>query len=56
MWGPIITSVGNLLTIVLVFFSDVIFGAGIQAVTGWSLVGCGAIIAAFGVLAYDMAS
>lgn len=56
VWGPIITSVGNLLTIVLVFFSDVIFGAGIQAVTGWSLVGCGAIIAAFGVLAYDMAS
>ncbi|KAJ8457205.1 hypothetical protein ONZ45_g18407 [Pleurotus djamor] len=53
VWGPIITSVGNLLTIVLVFLSDVLFGAGIQAVTTWSLVGCGAIIAAFGVLAYD---
>ncbi|KAF7339488.1 hypothetical protein MSAN_02163100 [Mycena sanguinolenta] len=28
VWGPIITSVGNLLTIVLVFISDVLFGAG----------------------------
>jgi hypothetical protein len=54
VWGPIITSVGNLLTIVLVFISDVLFGAGVAAVTTGSVVGCGIIVAAFGVLAYDM--
>jgi hypothetical protein len=54
VWGPIITSVGNLLTIVLVFISDVLFGAGVAAVTAGSVVGCGIIVAAFGVLAYDM--
>lgn len=26
VWGPIVTSVGSLLTIVLVFISDAIFG------------------------------
>lgn len=54
VWGPIITSVGNLLTIVLVFFSDVLFGAGTEAVTAWGLVGSIVIVAAFAVLAYDM--
>ncbi|KAJ7244779.1 hypothetical protein B0H12DRAFT_1128746 [Mycena haematopus] len=54
VWGPIITSVGNLLTIVLVFISDVIFGAGLDAITVGSVVGCSVIVAAFGVLAYDM--
>ncbi|KAJ6509514.1 hypothetical protein C8R47DRAFT_1098993 [Mycena vitilis] len=54
LWGPIITSVGNLLTIVLVFFSDVLFGAGVEAVTVGSVVGCSVIVAAFGVLVYDM--
>ncbi|KAJ6519797.1 hypothetical protein C8R45DRAFT_952755 [Mycena sanguinolenta] len=54
VWGPIITSVGNLLTIVLVFISDVIFGAGFEAITLGSVVGCSVIVAAFGVLAYDM--
>lgn len=53
-WGPIITSVGNLLTIVLVLISDIIFGNGTSTITIWSLVGCGAIVFAFGVLAYDM--
>ncbi|KAJ7932419.1 hypothetical protein B0H13DRAFT_1955396 [Mycena leptocephala] len=48
VWGPIITSVGNLLTIVLVFISDVLFGAGVAAVTAGSVVGCGIIVAAFG--------
>ncbi|KAJ7225533.1 hypothetical protein GGX14DRAFT_420982 [Mycena pura] len=54
VWGPIITSVGNLLTIVLVFISDIMFGAGVEAVTLGGVVGCGIIVAAFGVLAYDM--
>jgi len=54
VWGPIITSVGNLLTIVLVFLSDVLIGGAAESVTVWSLVGSGVIIAAFGVLAYDM--
>ncbi|RDB29309.1 hypothetical protein Hypma_015545 [Hypsizygus marmoreus] len=53
-WGPIITSVGNLLTIVLVLVSDMVFGAGPEALTMWSLVGCSVIVAAFSVLAYDM--
>lgn len=54
IWGPIITSVGNLLTIVLVLISDVIFGSGLDALTVWSLLGSGVIVLAFGVLAYDM--
>jgi len=55
LWGPIITSVSSLLTIVLVFVSDLMFG--FQDTIGvWSLVGSGAIIAAFGMLAYDMFS
>lgn len=49
------TSVGGLLTIALVFISDVMFGAGMRAVTMGSVVGSTMIIAAFGVLAYDMA-
>ncbi|PBK77332.1 hypothetical protein ARMSODRAFT_949243 [Armillaria solidipes] len=54
-WGPIMTSVGGLLTIALVFISDVMFGAGMRAVTMGSVVGSTMIIAAFGVLVYDMA-
>ncbi|KAF8905564.1 hypothetical protein CPB84DRAFT_1771726 [Gymnopilus junonius] len=54
VWGPIIVSVGNLLTIVLVLISDVLFGAGIEVVTFWSLLGSGVIVLAFGVLAYDV--
>lgn len=56
LWGPIITSVGNLLTIVLVFFSDILFGGGIETVTFWSLIGSGVIISAFAVLTYDMSA
>jgi len=54
IWGPIIVSVGNLLTIVLVLMSDCIFGAGTDTLTAWSLLGSGSIVLAFGVLAYDM--
>jgi len=54
IWGPIIVSVGNLLTIVLVLISDCVFGAGTDSLTTWSLLGSGGIVLAFGVLAYDM--
>lgn len=54
VWGPIIVSVGNLLTIVLVLISDIIFGAGIEVLTFWSVTGSALIVLAFGVLAYDM--
>ena len=54
LWGPILTSIGNLLTIVLVFFSDIIFGGAVETITVWSMLGCGAIVSAFGILAYDM--
>ncbi|GLB36132.1 hypothetical protein LshimejAT787_0304200 [Lyophyllum shimeji] len=54
IWGPIITSVGSLLTIVLVFISDMVFGAGAETLTLWSFIGCTVIVTAFGVLAYDM--
>ncbi|KAF7306909.1 hypothetical protein MIND_00483400 [Mycena indigotica] len=54
VWGPIITSVGNLLTIVLVFVSDILFGAGVEAVTFGGVGGCALIVVAFGVLVFDM--
>ncbi|KAJ3558952.1 hypothetical protein NP233_g11387 [Leucocoprinus birnbaumii] len=54
MWGPVVTSVGNLLTTVLVLVSDTLFGNGMDTLTFWSLLGCSAIVVAFGVLAYDM--
>ncbi|KAF7985362.1 hypothetical protein HWV62_6591 [Athelia sp. TMB] len=54
IWGPVITSVGNLLTIVLVLISDLIFGDSANTITVWSLVGSGAIVSAFAVLVYEM--
>ncbi|KZT30557.1 hypothetical protein NEOLEDRAFT_1053416 [Neolentinus lepideus HHB14362 ss-1] len=54
IWGPIITSVGNLLTIVLVFISDAVWGGAMQTVTIWSIIGASIIVGAFGVLVYDM--
>ncbi|KIK70960.1 hypothetical protein GYMLUDRAFT_33049 [Collybiopsis luxurians FD-317 M1] len=53
LWGPVITSVGGLLTIVLVFFSDVLLGAT-ETLTLWGIAGSATIVVAFGVLAYDM--
>jgi hypothetical protein len=47
------TSVGGLLTIVLVFISDIIIGSA-SDVTTWSVAGASAIVMAFGMLAYDM--
>ncbi|KAL4243400.1 Solute carrier family 35 member F3/F4 [Abortiporus biennis] len=54
VWGPILTSIGGLLTIVLVFLSDIIFGGAVETITIWSLIGCGSIVVAFGILVYDM--
>ena len=54
VWGPIVTSVGSLLTIVLVFVSDALLGGAVEKVTFWSILGCGSIIAAFAILAYDL--
>lgn len=52
-WGPVFTSAGNLLTIVLVLLSDVLLGSAVHTITVWSVTGAGVIVAAFGVLAYD---
>ncbi|KAF8516382.1 hypothetical protein JB92DRAFT_2788449 [Gautieria morchelliformis] len=52
LWGPVLTSVGNLLTIVLVLLTDFLFNH--ESITLWSLLGSGMIVAAFGVLALDM--
>ncbi|KAF9535460.1 hypothetical protein CPB83DRAFT_801858 [Crepidotus variabilis] len=54
VWGPVIVSVGNLLTIVGVLGVDIVFGPGLQALTVWSLVGSSGIVGAFGVLVWDM--
>ncbi|KAG8896180.1 hypothetical protein FRB99_009027, partial [Tulasnella sp. 403] len=54
IWGPVIASVGNLLTIVLVLMSDVMFGNGIQTITLWRVLGCTMIVGAFAILAFDM--
>jgi len=54
VWGPIIASIGNLLTVVLIFVSDVLFGAGMKVVTFWNFTGSVAIVAAFGVLVGDL--
>ncbi|KAF8274067.1 hypothetical protein EI94DRAFT_1768923 [Lactarius quietus] len=54
LWGPIVVSVGNLLTIVLVFLSDITVGQGVDAITPWNLAGSGGIVVAFGILVYDM--
>lgn len=53
LWGPVVASIGSLLTIVLMFISDIIFGNGLEQVTLWNLMGAGAIVTAFGVLAHD---
>lgn len=49
-----VTSVGSLLTIVLVFLSDATWGGAVDTVTIWSVLGCSAIAVAFAILAYDM--
>ena len=51
VWGPVITSVGNLLTIVLVLLSDNILGDGLESLTVWRIGGCLLISGGFLVLA-----
>lgn len=52
IWGPIVTSVGSLLTIVLTFFSDMLFGT--VPLTFGGLMGTGMIVGAFALLVFDM--
>jgi drug/metabolite transporter (DMT)-like permease len=57
LWGPVLASVGNLLTIVLVVISDFVFGGkSAEVLTKFSLIGCGMIVTAFSVLAFDLFS
>lgn len=53
LWGPIVTSVGNLLTIVLILVFDVVFRDAFGTLTTWSLLGSGMIVCAFAVLAHQ---
>lgn len=53
LWGPIIASVGNLLTIVLVMIVDVVLSRDISVITFWSFIGSGLIIAGFGILVWE---
>jgi drug/metabolite transporter (DMT)-like permease len=52
VWGPIVTSVGSLLTIVLTLISDLMLGS--VGLTAGGLLGAGMIVGAFAVLAFDM--
>ncbi|KIY52694.1 hypothetical protein FISHEDRAFT_34600 [Fistulina hepatica ATCC 64428] len=53
-WGPVLVSVSNLLTIVLVIIADILFGMGLSALTFWSVLGSAMIVFAFALLVYDM--
>jgi len=54
VWGPVIASVGNLLTIVLVMISDIIVSGAANAVTHGSILGSFMIVGAFSVLVVDI--
>jgi len=53
LWGPVITSVGGLLTIILVLVSDVLFVEGFGILTLWNSLGSCAIIGGFAILASE---
>ncbi|CAE6521749.1 unnamed protein product [Rhizoctonia solani] len=53
LWGPIVASVGNLLTIVLVMLTDVILSRDLSVITFWSFIGSGLIITGFGILVWE---
>ncbi|KAJ1311092.1 hypothetical protein OPQ81_009595 [Rhizoctonia solani] len=53
LWGPIVASVGNLLTIVLVMITDVVLSRDLSAITFWSFIGSGLIIAGFAILVWE---
>lgn len=49
-----VASIGNLLTIVLIFISDVALGNALESLSIWNVSGAAAIVAAFGILAHDV--
>ncbi|KAG8687465.1 hypothetical protein FRC08_011944 [Ceratobasidium sp. 394] len=53
LWGPIVASVGNLLTIVLVMIADVIISRSLSTITLWSLLGSSLIILGFAILVLE---
>ncbi|KAG9100573.1 hypothetical protein FRC06_003952 [Ceratobasidium sp. 370] len=53
LWGPIVASVGNLLTIVLVMIADVLISRSLSTITLWSLLGSGLIILGFAILVLE---
>lgn len=53
IWGPVLSSVGNLLTIVLMLIVEALFMQA-AAPAGLSLVGCVLIAGGFGVLLWDV--
>ncbi|KAG8832192.1 hypothetical protein FRC17_001786 [Serendipita sp. 399] len=53
IWGPVLSSVGNLLTIVLMLLVDTIF-MNSPMPTLFSVIGCGMIAAGFGVLVWEL--
>ncbi|KAH7344644.1 hypothetical protein B0J17DRAFT_636323 [Rhizoctonia solani] len=53
LWGPIVASVGNLLTIVLVMLADVIISRDLSVITFWSFIGSGLIITGFAILVWE---
>ncbi|KAG9046264.1 hypothetical protein FS837_004761 [Tulasnella sp. UAMH 9824] len=53
LWGPVLTAVAGLLTIVLVLVGDALFGKGMQTITAGTLLGSTMIVGAFGLLARD---
>ncbi|CAE6449465.1 unnamed protein product [Rhizoctonia solani] len=53
LWGPIVASVGNLLTIVLVMLADVIISRDLSVITLWSFIGSGLIIIGFAILVWE---
>jgi len=56
LWGPVITSVGSLLTIILVLLSDVLFVEGVAILTFWNLSGSLMIVGGFAILANEFRS
>ncbi|KAG9119543.1 hypothetical protein FRC07_005390 [Ceratobasidium sp. 392] len=53
LWGPIVASVGNLLTIVLVMVADVLISRSLSTITLWNLLGSGLIISGFAILVLE---
>lgn len=54
IWGPVITSVGNLLTIILMLVVDSIFVESTQTPSLVGIIGCGMIAGGFAVLVWEV--